>query len=84
MRRYSDGRETRLVVALSISFRQPLSGQMIDGTRGVLPCTAFLSYYIYTLLLVISLLCRGARWDHDQSESRETTGSAAESVRAGQ
>ena len=45
MRRYSDGRETRLVVALSISFRQPLSGQMIDGTRGVLPCTAFLSYY---------------------------------------
>ena len=80
MRRYSDGRETRLVVAMSISFRQPLSGQMIDGTRGVLPCTAFLSYYIYTLLLVISLLC-GARWDHDQSESRDTTpGSAAESV----
>ena len=42
--------------------------------------------YIYTLLLVISLLSLlwGARWDHDQSESRETTGSAAESVRAGQ
>ena len=37
--------------------------------------------YIYTLLLVISLLSLlwGARWDHehDQSESRETTGSAA-------